>query len=1021
VSLALSLLLSGAAALVYQVVWIRQLTLVFGSTLGAVATVLGVFMAGLGLGGFLSARVIDKKRTSALPRIYASLELGLGVFAVSFPLLIAAASPLYRAAPSPIVRVTVAAVLLLLPTTLMGATLPTLTALQERGASKGVGRSAGVLYAANTLGAVAGSLLGALVLLPSIGMKFTTLGAAGLNALAAAVVLFGHRSTEREERRPAGVDGAPSRAATLALVVVALSGFGALVSEVAWTRSLVLLIGPTTYGFSFIVSSVILGIAAGSAIGARLARNAAPKHLGWAQAGAAMSSLLAIVVLGRLVLPMGALVHTHADDMIGLLARELLVVLALLFPASFFFGATFPLSVSLLARTPAEATGLTLAWNTGGAVLGSLAAGFLLVPTLGAERTLFLAAFVHVGAASLLLRRQAAIAVVALVVAVASPRWDREILTGGLYKYAPYMEPGEFLDFVRQGDVVYYREDDTATVSVRKVAARLSLAIDGKADATNREDMLTQRMLAHVPLLLHPDPRRVLVIGLGSGVTAGSALTHEIETLQAVEISKGVAEASELFRDVNHEPSIDPRFELVIGDGRNVLGLTGELWDVVISEPSNPWMAGVSSLFTTDFFELVRSRLAPGGLFCQWAHVYNLTEDDLKTIVASFTDVFETTALFVLSESDILLLGARDGFSPPRTASETVAADLEDVGVRGTYGVRALQAASTPELSDWARDADRHTDDRPVLEFRAARAIHEDTTRENRRALLGIGGDSLFPPIEPSADDLLARASSLERAESFEWAFETFGRAIEKDPTSLSAYEGLVRTGLASGRENAVEETLRSAGTSRVEPLLGAGHLYRSTGRLDDAVVAVGGALSLDPTRRETLLLAAEVAGDRGEIDAMASFCERALLLDPADAEAASLLAEAALRKGRFDVAARASAEILTLRPTEARALQAHAIANAELGNANLARESFEKLLELEAEDWIQRNNLARLELNRGNVERAAELFEQAVDLNPRNVVGYQGLAEAAAILEDRGRIQRSDAMLRFLGVPRSN
>ena len=1024
--LALSLLFSGAAALVYQVVWVRQLTTVLGTTLEAVSTVLGVFMLGLGLGGALAARFIDRMPGAAVPRIYAALEIGIAAFALLFPSLIAALAPLLRVAP---------AILLVLPAILMGATLPTAVALYERGRrdSDGAGRSAGFLYAFNTAGAVVGSLATGLFLLPWAGMRFTTIGAASLNVLAGTVVALGIRGeNESEERcaRPARF----SPASRIALAVAALSGFAALVSEVAWTRSLVLLIGPTTYGFSFVVSSVILGLVVGSAAGARWSRREGGRALAWAQLGAASSSLALLTILGRLSLPVGHLVHWHADDMVVLLGIELAAIAALLFPASFCFGATFPLAVGVVSREgagPAEATGASLAWNTVGALAGSLAAGLLLVPHLGAEGALYTAFGVHLVASGIAVSPKPLVpALVALGIALAAPfvlpRWDRELLSGGLYKYASYLEPGEFLDFLRQGDLLFYREDEVATVTVRKVGSRLSLAIDGKVDATSSADMMTQRLLAHVPLLLHPSPKDVLVIGLGSGVTAGSALTHPIEGLEAVEISPAVVEASRFFDEVSHRPSADPRFRLVVGDGRRHLSGSGRAYDVIISEPSNPWMAGVSGLFTREFFELARGRLAPGGLFCQWAHIYNISETDLKTIVASFTDAFGSAALFLLSESDLLLLGAKEDLPLLRPAElddrmsrDRVRPDLLEVGVRGSYGVRALLAASTPPLSEWAHEAERHTDDRPLLEFRAARSLHRDTSRENRKAIesIGIGEGLLDPALEPSAEDLLARAQALERAESFEWAFETFAEAVDRGPAHRAARDGIVGSAMRAGRAEEAARILKkmAEGPGAAGAFASLGLLYRRSGRFDEALDAVFGALELEPDNREALLLGAEVSSDRGEAPAMARFAKRLLARDPSDAEAAALLAEARLRGGDLEGAARESASVLAHHPQETRALQVHAVAHAELGNRNLARESFEKLLVNDPEDWIQLGNLGKLELAAGNSERAAELFERAVDLNPRNLEGYRGLQEASGKIGDVTRIERARSMVLFL------
>ncbi len=1018
-SLALSLFFSGAAALVYQVVWVRQLTTVLGTTLEAVSIVLGVFMLGLGVGGALAARFIDRMPASILPRIYGALEIGIAAFALAFPSLVAAFAPHLPVAP---------AILLVVPTTLMGATLPTAVALLDRACrdSDGAGPTAGFLYACNTVGAVVGSLATGVALLPWIGMSLTTLGAASLNVLAAAVVLLGIRG----ENEPGERNARPARfsmASRIALAVAALSGFAALVSEVAWTRSLVLLIGPTTYGFSFVVSSVILGLALGSAAGARFRRREGSRALSWAQLGAALSSLALLQILGRLSLPVGHLVHLHADDMVALLGIELAAVAALLLPASFFFGATFPLAVGIVSREgagPAAATGATLAWNTAGALSGSLAAGFLLIPHLGAEGALYTAFGVHLLASGFAFSPKSLVSSLAALGLAAAipfvlPRWDRELLSGGLYKYASYLEPGEFLDFLRQGELLFYREDEVATVTVRKVASRLSLAIDGKVDATNGADMMTQRLLAHVPLLLHPAPKDVLVIGLGSGVTAGSALTHSIESLVAVEISDAVAEASRFFDEVNHRPADDPRFRLVVGDGRNYLLISPEPYDVIISEPSNPWMAGVSGLFTREFFELARGRLAPGGLFCQWAHIYNLSETELSTIVGSFTDAFDSTALFLLSESDLLLLGAKDDL-PFVSASELerrmepdgVRRDLLDVGVLRSYGIRALFAASTPPLSEWAREADRHTDDRPLLEFRAARTLHQDTSRENRRAIESIGFGEVVLDVDgaPAVEDLIARAEALERAESFEWAFETFVEASEREPRTADALEGLVRLAIRAGRAQEAERML----SAMTEPL-SLGRLYRQLGRFDEAFEAVTDAMEVFPENREALLLGAEVSSDRGDTPAMVRFGALMLARDSGDAEGAALLAEAQLRSGELERASREASSILALHPGETRALQVHAIAHAELGNRNLARESFEKLLANDPEDWIQLNNLGKLELAAGNAARAAELFERAVDLNSRNLEGYRGLEESAERIDDGVRLERAKAMVRFL------
>ena len=962
--------------------------------------------------------------TSRLPRLYAGLEGGIALAALAFPFALELLTPLFSrlygasGLALTLVRVVTAATFLLVPTTLMGATLPTLTALRERMAKKGrgVARSAALLYAANTFGAVVGSLTTGVILLYWLGLRTTTLLAVGLNALAALIVL-----TLRSESAPAPERESGEHAGRVGLAVIALSGFAALASEVAWTRAIVLLIGPTTYGFSFIVSAVIFGIALGSAVASKWARaSTARRHLALVQLAAAITSVALIQILGSLTLPVGELVRTNANDMTRLLGLELAWVFGLLVPPSVLFGASFPLAVAVVAGTdasdsPANVTGRTYVANTIGAVLGSLVTGFWVLPAFGAETALYLAAAAHVVAAGLVVIAQAgarrwayaAASVVSFaVVYLTLPKWDRELMSGGLYKVAPYLEEGEFLDFLRRGELLYYGEDKVATVTVKEVGRRLSLAVDGKVDATNAEDMLTQRMLAHVPLLLHPDPKDVLVIGFGSGVTAGSALTHDVTSVEAVEISSDVAAASALFSKVNHEPESDPRFTLHHADGRNHLLLRDAPYDVIISEPSNPWMAGVSGLFTREFFQLARERLSENGLFCQWAHIYNLSEEDLMTIVGSFTDVFEQTSLFVLSEADVLLVGARNDIAPtPRRASGRVLADLNDVGVAASNVLRAFPVAKMPALSAWSRDAARHTDDRPVLEFRAARAMHEDTGLENRDALLELTDDG--PPLGP--DELQARASMLEAAESFHWAFELYEASRD--------YDGMVRTAIALGDPARAEARLKAlaleAGGVEVHAALGL--LYKNVGALDAAVESLSRAIELDPVRRATLLLAAEVAGDRDELAVMAGIARDILSRDPLDAEAAALLGEVTLRSGDATLASRQAGAILDQRPDEPRALQVLAIAQASLGQHDAARDAFEKLEVLEPDAFIHLNNRGRLELEAGDIERAMELFERAVDLNPRNLVGYEGLEQSAQAAGDELRLERARSMLAFL------
>ena len=260
------------------------------------------------------------------------------------------------------------------------------------------------------------------------------------------------------------------------------------------------------------------------------------------------------------------------------------------------------------------------------------------------------------------------------------------------------------------GELLSYREGATGTVAVRRLAGTVSLAIDGKVDASNAGDMLTQRLLAHVPLLLHPSPKRVAILGLGSGVTLGSALTHPLDAATVLEISPEVVDASRFFEAENHRALADPRTRLMVGDGRTHLMLGRETYDVIVSEPSNPWMAGIASLFTREFFDGAKARLAPGGVLCQWAHTYDISRDDLRSIVATFLTAFPEGSMWLVGDADVLLVGSTaTGPLDERIAGIAaawqrpgVAEDLASVGAVDPYAVTSLFVAQGAALKAWA-------------------------------------------------------------------------------------------------------------------------------------------------------------------------------------------------------------------------------------------------------------------------------------------------------------------------------
>jgi spermidine synthase len=929
----------------------------------------------------------------------------------------------------------------------MGATLPLLVAVTSARAEN-AGRVAGTLYAANALGAVAGCLGCALLLLPRLGVALSTLVAAAMNVGAAGLVWRSEpppdaaaepEAPKRRRGKAPRPEPAPEtpRPARLVLFVLALSGLAALADEVAWTRALVLLIGPTAYAFAFILATVVAGIALGSAAAAAiLARVPRPgRLLALSQVAVGAASLGVVLAIGHLPVRVGETVQANADRMGRLLALEAGGVAALLGLPCVLFGAAFPFAVQLLAREmrgAAPAAARVYAWNTVGAVLGAVLAGFVVLPRFGIQTTLVAAAMVHAVAGALVLRRRVvALAVVAAfaVAAALLPRWDPALLSGGVYKYAVYAAPGRLEDELRAGELIYYREGAETTVSVKRVGGTLSLAVDGKVDATSGGDMLTQRLLAHLPLLLHPAPREACVIGLGSGVTAGSALAHPLARLEAVEISPEVVEAARLFEAFNRAALGDPRLALRVADGRNHLLLGRRRYDVIISEPSNPWMAGVSSLFTRDFFALVRSRLAPGGLFCQWAHIYNMAPADLRTVVAGFTDVFRTPPC---SSSTKATSSSSGPLRPAGGGRRRARAPHGGAGGAGRpRGGRVRSPAGLPRstpsgtaLARFAAGAPRHTDDRPRLEFSAprsctrtprARTGPESSTRPaERRGARGAGlaALGLSPPRRARAG---GHAGARRQPRVGDGPYR---EALDADPRA-GGHEGLVRTALRSGRAGEAEPFLRrlADGPASASARVALGLLYHNTNRPAEALTELAAASEADPRSVRPLMLGAEVQEAGGNLDAAEGLARRALEVAPGDADAEGFLAAASL------------AAAVRTRPRPAPARSSRALpgaarprgggdARAQKGDRAAARLAFESLVAAEPDGVAHLDNFALFEMEGGDPRAAARLFHQAVSLDPEDVRGYRGLREAARALRDSTLLARAESALRRLGAP---
>ena len=786
-------LASGATSLVYETLWERQLHLVFGTSQVAVYTVLAAFMCGLALGGFAAARMVY--RVARPLRAYAILEGCIGVYAVLFPGLLAMLEPAYTSfwasfTPSPttfaVFQFLVLGVALLPPTMCMGATLPLLVRFAAEGEAN-AGRSVGRLYGANTLGAMLGVALAGFVLLPSLGLSMTTWVAASGNVLLCVGALL---LDARVSEMPAGSRPSLSsmgRQAKLLCGIAMLAGLSSLICEVSWFRLMVLILGGSAYAFSIMLLSFLTGIGLGGWGGGFLADRAwerggvktVLKALAAAQFGVALLTWGVMFTFNELPYAFVWLYDQIDPHLEYLWPAKLLLAMSVMVPPALLMGASFPLLVRALTSVEllGESTGRLYGWNTVGAILGASVGGLVLLPWLQVSGTLLFAISLNLGAALLALRMSSGplpfglqagwgvawLGVVGLLF-WRPPPWEPLLMTAGMYKYVSDLEPEErtrqgVLDFaVTPYELLYYKEGLSSVVTVASSqSGNIWLANNGKVDASTSVDMPTQVLVAHLPYAFKPKPDNVLVIGLASGVTAGSVSLHEAPShIDVVELEPAIVEASHIFDKYNSRPLEDPRVTLHTNDGRNHLTLAAPgTYDLVISEPSNPWLTGVSNLFTREFFELGKSRLAEGGVWGQWVQMYGMDTDDLRSLIATFLEVYENVVLFsTIEDADLVLVGSDsplipsvDGFGEMIRDEAAVAYDLKLIDCGEAEDLLARIQLDRPRLEAFSAGAILNTDDNMRIEYSAPLHLHEQTAEANFMALLHRedGEDPMIP------------------------------------------------------------------------------------------------------------------------------------------------------------------------------------------------------------------------------------------------------------------------------------
>ncbi len=898
--------ISGATGLIYEVVWTRLLTLVLGNTHYSVATVLTTFMGGLALGSFFGGRLIDRGGKPLL--IYAFLEGAIGIYCFLVPHFIDASLPLFKwtylnfqdsYTLTSLFRFGVCGAILLVPASLMGATLPILGKFVSNDPEV-IGRDVGTLYAVNTFGAVVGALISAFVLMKLYGVGATIWITAGLNLGIASVILiffrsqWAHSSLENELPAPEAAPRFYTPEVILILGGFCVTGIAALIYQVAWTRIFSLLLGSSVYAFSLILTAFILGLAFGTLVFSRICGRFRDlkQVFGWLQVGIGLSALAALPFFGKVPLVNRWVYLNWGLDFSSIQWSNFLIILSLIFIPTFLMGAQFPVVVRLVARdlkTLGHHVGTAYASNTVGTILGAFIGGFLLIPLLGIQNTILWAVFINIvlgivllSTSSLTVRFKTYVLPGLFLVWIFGARgidaWDKAVISSG--SFMPY-RIGELENALqRLNKILFYKEGMHTTVTTElAIDGNIFLRVNGKTDASLAMDMRTQLLSGYLPMFFHENPESVLVIGQGSGVTLGAVEQFPAKDIDLVEISQAVIEGSRYFDPFNHNALDDPRVRVILEDGRNHITLTEKNYDVIISEPSNPWISGIGALFTRDFYELANSRLKPGGIMCIWMHT-NMSPESFKSISRAFLSVFPQVTMWEsIVGDDYLLIGSQQPYSLPYESVKRLLEDpvqgreLKRLGIASVRDLMGLLIMNQDELKKFSHGAPVHTDDNSLLEFGAPEYIYKDERQVIVRQITPhfqvLPSLLKFEELSGEERDSVTRhIGSLERSEvqvreikrkaridqyldeavaavnrgAYERAAQLYMKILEREPDHVLTYLNLGNVYSAVQEYGKAEQAYRK--TIEINPYyvfgsLSLAKLYLQTNRPDQAVTVL--------------------------------------------------------------------------------------------------------------------------------------------------------------------------------------
>ena len=1003
--------------------------LVFGVSAFAIATVLASFMAGLGFGNFCFGKIAGRSARPVL--LYALLELCIGLYGLFFPFLFSALKILCLHLPAEVqgrfvtmslVRFMLSLLVLAVPTTLMGGTLPVLSKIFVKDL-RTIGKRIGGLYSVNNAGAIAGCLAAGFLLMLLAGVRGTVQIAAGVTLIIASCAWFLGRASTITEQAGEKFEKAltpelqnrlifTTSAVRLVLILIGVEGFVSLAYELVWTRILsAAVLGNSVYSFCIVTAVFILGLSLGSYITAAIIdkRKDPLGFFGSIEIAIGLSAILFLLLFGKVPAMEHARLATAAFGVWGRsLSQDLFFsIVVMLIPATL-MGMAFPTAVRICTPTVdgvAQSVGIIGGLNTAGSILGSFAGGFILIPVFGMYRSLIVLALVNMlaGVAAILFDRQLHWrfrTAVAAAFAVACACVPAVLPHHALYwRSTAKTSQDEWLQ--------YYVEDYAATVAV--VNTRSSdgdvkcLEVDG-IPVAGTDFMLrtTQKVQAHIPLLLYESQDRgraknVLAIGLGSGGTSWSATQHAGSGITCVELVPGVVKAAvREFAEENHDVFDSTRYRLIIGDGRNHVLTTTKHYDVILTESVHPVYAGNASLYTQDYFAACRRRLTENGVFSVWLPIYRISRDDFKTVMATFVSVFPHASVWFTANSlsrQVLLIGTMKkleiDFATWVTMAEGDAGvrnDLKQVSLDDPLKLLDCMIMTENEMRDFSAGASIHTDDRPVLEFSAPKSADDFTTWKQNLADVTTFKKSRFGCLVHCPDSLQTRRLAAQYDTADRHVLAGLVNHFDNQDIALKEYRV---AHVLNPSDASIGYLVNLAQRSMLDRARG----LRSAGNVRDANEIYKSLVAGDPDNFDIVNETARWYGQLHMVETAETLLKGFLRVHPKSADAYTSLGIIFVNNQLWDNALTVVDSSLALNPRLAEAYNTRAIADAGKGRYDEALSSLNKAIEINPETPNVYENRAYVYAHMGK----KDLAEKDADLSRSIRQAHDGgLAEDA-------------------------